>query len=78
MNTDDDKRLFEACLQINNIDHLKPFVLWVQQNRERCQERLETQSDYGLIRQIQGEAQAYKKVLELMESAQTALRKDKR
>lgn len=65
----DDKRLYEACVILKNSEQLKPILKWFMVERARCMEALETQPDSNLVRTLQGESQAYKKFLNLVDDA---------
>jgi len=62
--------LLEACFIIKNTGKLHLFYDFLEESRESCRERLETQQDTNLIKQLQGEAQAYKKLLNLFDEAE--------
>lgn len=57
-----------ACVLVHNSPQTKPLLEHLQQERERCRELLESSlHPLDSIRALQGEAQAYKKILETIE-----------
>lgn len=70
-----EKHLQDALLTIRNSESLKPFIEFLQENRERCRNALETQPNVELLKTLQGEAQAFKSILEAIEDAQDVVKR---
>jgi hypothetical protein len=73
----EDRQLFEACLVLKNSAQLQPILDWVKQRRESCRDALETQIDVDTIKKLQGEVQAYSKLLALVDDASKSLEKSR-
>ena len=59
----------ESARLIYNSQQTKPFVDFLRAEREQCRDMLETcLQPVDVIRALQGEAQAYKKILETLEA----------
>lgn len=73
----EDRQLFEACIVLKNSAQLQPILGWLTQQRERCRDALETQIDVDMIKKLQGEVQAYSKLLALIDDASASLEKSR-
>jgi hypothetical protein len=70
-----DKALYEALLKIKNDPQLKPFVEWLESQREATRDRMETAQDAFQVEQ--GRALILKKILTCIEQAPDVLQKIK-
>lgn len=62
------EQLKEAARLIFNSPQTKPFLEYLKEERERCRDLLETsQHNADALRTLQGESQAYKRLLETLE-----------
>jgi hypothetical protein len=66
--------LYRALITLRNADNLAPFKTWLQDQREKSRDRLETFSGDN-YRVEQGRAAVYKEISELIEGAPTTLEK---
>ena len=69
----DRKKLLEASLRLRSAE-LRPFVEWLQSERELVLEMLSTAPEHAVGR-LQGETQRLKKILDLIETAPAVLDK---
>lgn len=65
-------RHYEAILRIRGNDDFKEVVAWIEREREKIKENL-TSANAAVIQQLQGQAQAYGKILEAVDRAQDVL-----
>lgn len=64
-----DRQLVSNLLKLNGLEEFSPFRKWLKEQREFWRDALETQKDEVTLRTAQGRAQAYKELLEALESA---------
>lgn len=70
-----DRFLVANLLRIGGLDEFAPFRQWVQEQRDRWRNTLETHTNVDTLRQAQGRAQAYKEILDLLDQAPSLAKK---
>lgn len=72
---DNELALYRSLLIIRNSDEFRAFREYLEDQRDKTRDRLETTPDEVTLRQEQGAARAYRAILGLIEDAPKTLEK---